>query len=112
MKNYKAIEFIILLLLILQIDLHAQNTKLSKLSKHLLGSSSDNYYDFDPNLKAKPDSFLIEFKSDYGLGDLDKVVKVKSEADQLGFVHSKYHHYYNGIIVEGSEYILHSKMIN
>jgi bacillolysin len=69
--------------------------------------------------------YLVEFNSQvkaYSLGQADQVLKeqlqlttademlrAKTETDELGFVHEKYHQYYKGIKVEHASYTVHAR---
>ena len=53
--------------------------------------------------------FFPMYKSSFGLDDSYDLELVRTSADELGFVHYRYQLVYEGIPVEGAEYILHAQ---
>lgn len=49
------------------------------------------------------------FRQYFSMTQADKLVLMKSESDQLGFVHEKFQQYYKNIKVDGATYTAHSK---
>ncbi len=57
---------------------------------------------------APSDIFSI-YKTDLGMPSLSEMKNTKNNSDDMGFVHYRYQQYYKGYVINGAEYILHSK---
>lgn len=53
--------------------------------------------------------FLSEVKTIFDLNDFSEFKVLKSEKDELGWMHHNIQQFYNGIPIEGAKYILHEK---
>lgn len=63
---------------------------------------------FKANLNLDPLTIFVTNKSDFGLTGADQMQVYRTETDKSGFTHYRYQQYYQGIPVEGAEYIIHS----
>ena len=80
------------------------------------GSQKTNNANGEPGLIVfqKESSYRLQdantlFKNQLQTGDNDTFVQIKSETDNLGYVHHKYQLQHNGIDVEFATYTLHAK---
>jgi len=64
---------------------------------------------FSENSRIFVSDFFQILKSDLGLSESDNFKLIKTENDEIGFVHYRYQQIYNDIPVFGSEYLLHEK---
>lgn len=105
--NHSLIIFIILS--IFYTFSFAQNSgTVKKLSQIAVVKNNGNWLTFKKN-DIQPTSVFTEFKEAFGLSDKDKMVLKKETSDGLGFSHFRYEQNYNGVKVEGAEYIVHAK---
>ncbi len=62
-----------------------------------------------PGLNINVNTFFEEYKEVFGITENNTFKVLKTENDDLGFTHTRFDQYYNGIKIEGAQYILHSK---
>ncbi len=71
--------------------------------------SSWGWVDFREDAGLNPQSLFRDHAGAFNLGDDDQLVLVKVNTDaQVGHQHYRYQHYYKGLKVRGSEYIVHT----
>ncbi|HNW89792.1 MAG TPA: M4 family metallopeptidase [Bacteroidales bacterium] len=63
---------------------------------------------FKSNQQINPEKVFITNKNEFGLNASDQMLVSRTENDKLGFTHYRYQQYYQGIPVEGAEYLIHS----
>ncbi|MEI8202332.1 MAG: M4 family metallopeptidase [Bacteroidota bacterium] len=71
--------------------------------------SKTEWFDFKPGIKANAVDFFIKQKEKFHLSNYDDMRVIKTEKDKLGYIHTRFNQYYNGVKVEGAEYIVHEK---
>lgn len=103
MKNRRWASIIIVLALLLASAAIAKDTRFITFDER---TGIDR---FGKELSATGDRVFSDYKSAFDLGDLDDMRVTKSETDALGFTHYRYQQYYNGIKVEGVQYIVHER---
>ena len=115
MKNIiKTLNFISVLLLV-TLSTYAQKKDSSftyaiqKMENKIVVGSSNAFMEFQKGTFLGKDSIPLFIKSKLRMSSKDEIRHKKSEFDEIGFEHIRYQHYYDGIPVEGSEYIAHLK---
>lgn len=104
-KVYKIIVFFILLTSIHSV--HAQDKETLAIHRNKKGKIS--YVRFKENGSRKITNAESQIKSLLNAGKNDEF-KLKSEVvDKFGVIHRKYQQYFQGIKVEGAEFMIHSK---
>ncbi len=64
---------------------------------------------FTEKSKTPAKEFFQSFSKDLNLSSADKFNLIKTENDEVGFIHYRYQQTYNGVSVMGGEYLLHEK---
>jgi len=87
--------------------LQPQNLEIKEISERV---SPNGWVYIKPSVKINPYEIFIKYKNAYGLGDYDemKLIKIQDEPE-TGMKHFRYQQFYKGIIIEGADYIVHSK---
>jgi len=65
------------------------------------------WVEFKNNSNLDPTTIFITNKTDFGLTASDQMLVYRTETDKKGFTHIRYQQLYQGIPVEGSEFIIH-----
>ncbi len=90
----------------------AQNQTVSKkLSEIASVKNNGNWLTFKKN-DIKPAEVFTLYKEAFGLSANDNMILKKENYDGLGFKHLRYEQTYNGVKVDGAEFIIHSKNDN
>ena len=76
---------------------------------NIVHSNDYSIITFSENSRIITSDFFQILKSDLGLSESDNFKLIKTENDEIGFVHYRYQQIYNDIPVFGSEYLLHEK---
>ncbi len=76
---------------------------------NIVHSNDYSVITFSENSRIIASDFFQILKSDLGLSESDNFKLIKTENDEIGFVHYRYQQIYNDIPVFGSEYLLHEK---
>lgn len=68
---------------------------------------SAGWYRFKPRAAAGGPQFFVRHKKVFGLGDNDSMVHVRAAKDAAGRTHQRFQQYFNGIPIEGAEFLVH-----
>jgi Zn-dependent metalloprotease len=106
MKN-KSLLLLIQIFLTMEIIGQSNNTNFQNIAKE--GSTLDWLYFKNPTSSSEvsPIDYLASIKSGLSLGTGDSFILEKTTTDELGIKHHRFNQFYNGIKVEGCDYILH-----
>jgi len=66
-----------------------------------------NWKTFDFSENESVERFISENKAEFGLSDKDEMYLKSQEIDELAIEHYRFEHFFNGVKVEGSDYIIH-----
>lgn len=64
---------------------------------------------FLQNKSIAPEQVFTVYKEAFGLTASDQMKLVRTQTDQIGYSHFRYQQYFQGIPVEGAEYLIHSQ---
>ncbi len=92
-----------------QVNLKIKNTWNSELLDIVELRSDSNIIFFKKENNIKPDKLFNIYKSAFGLTKLDEMKSFRKDTDQLRQVHHRFQQFYNGVAIEGAEYIIHEK---
>lgn len=70
--------------------------------------SQSGWVEFKSNLSLDPSMIFTSQKESFGLSSSDEMKLYKTENDRIGYSLFRYQQYYQGIPVEGAEYLIHS----
>ncbi len=70
--------------------------------------ASQNWWSFNANKNVEASSFFQNYQSDLGFSPEYSFSLIRTEKDKLGMAHARYQQEYNGVKVEGAQFILHS----
>lgn len=68
---------------------------------------SNGWFDIKKELNIPPETFFIQYKHIFGLGENDEMELYKVQEDKYGWKHYNFKQKYKGIYVKGMGYILH-----
>jgi Zn-dependent metalloprotease len=71
--------------------------------------ASKNWWSFNAEKNVEANSFFNTYKTDLGLGSEYSFTLLKSQEDLLGMTHDRYAQQYQGVSIEGAQFILHSQ---
>ena len=74
-----------------------------------MATKTDGWVKIESNSNILPNKLFSNHKLSFGLNDFSKMVKYREKSDELGFTHHWYQQTFNGVKVEGCEYIVHEK---
>ena len=74
-----------------------------------LARDGKDWIKFKPVKNLNVSTVFTTYKNIFKLQDLDEMVLIQTTRDKRGFKHYKFQQYYNGVLVEGCQYIIHEK---
>ena len=80
----------------------------SKITQIATVKNNSGWVEFKSNLTIDPATIFTTQKESFGLTTADMMKVYRSESDKIGFTHYRYQQFYQGIPIEGAEYLIHS----
>ncbi len=112
LKLSEVLKLMSLLMFLLYSDFSlAQQTKVQnqKSPETTNRKSKTEWVHFKPGIGISAVDLFIKQKERFHLSNYDDMKVVRTEKDKLGYTHTRFNQYYNGVKVEGAEYIVHEK---
>lgn len=115
MKNLTKYLFLVVLFLVINLlsfgqyipwVLQPDNQEIKKIAEKI---SDNGWVYFKKNLNIKTNEVFTKYPSAFGLLKNDEMRLWKSSKDESGNLHYRYTQYFKGILVEGTEYIIHTE---
>jgi bacillolysin len=89
-----------------QVDTQFWNPEMKEIAQ---STSKVGWVDIKEDVHIEPQQLFLLHKAAFGLGINDEMILRTTNTGISGTNHYKFDHYYKGVKVEGSEYIVHSK---
>ena len=99
----------ILIATLLVAALSGCSPKPDKLSDVATPTTAPGWIRFRPEANVDARSFLSRYGSSLQLADGTKMRQVAEQTDELGMTHLRFQQYYQGIEVEGAQFLVHAK---
>ncbi len=102
-KFYSSITLLILLIFA-QSSFSQISNKISQIATI---KDPSGWIEFKPDISIDPTTVFTTQKDLFGLSGSDMMKLYKTENDNIGYTHCRYQQYYQGVPIEGAEYLIH-----